>query len=200
MKRTSLAVKSILASALVALVASCGDKANTPAPAAAPVEEAPAGCRIAYFDADSVMRAYVLAQQLTEEGQRMMNRLQQQGAQKQRELEAKAQNIENKRQNNIYLSDASFQNDVMALQRAQEEAERSLGAQQAQLQAAMAASQQRLNDSVMNCVRDLNAVMGYDAILFRESGVYFNPELDVTDIIITALTARMSDSSTQAAN
>ena len=48
-----------------------------------------------------------------------------------------------------------------------------------QLQAAMAASQQRLNDSVMNCVRDLNAVMGYDAILFRESGVYFNPELDV---------------------
>ena len=84
MKRTSLAVKSILASALVALVASCGDKANTPAPAAAPVEEAPAGCRIAYFDADSVMRAYVLAQQLTEEGQRMMNRLQQQGAQKHR--------------------------------------------------------------------------------------------------------------------
>ena len=36
--------------------------------------------------------------------------------------------------------------------------------------------------------------------LFRESGVYFNPELDVTDIIITALNARMSDSSTQAAN
>ncbi len=146
------------------------------------------------------MRAYVLAQQLTEEGQRMMNRLQQ-GAQKQRELEAKAQNIErtNARTTSTFRTHRS-QNDVMALQRAQEEAERSLGAQQAQLQAAMAASQQRLNDSVMNCVRDLNAVMGYDAILFRESGVYFNPELDVTDIIITALNARMSDSSTQAAN
>ena len=48
----------------------------------------------------------------------------------------------------------------------------------------MAASQQRLNDSVMNCVRDLNAVMGYDAILFRESGVYFNPELDVTELLL----------------
>ena len=145
MKRTSLAVKSILASALVALVASCGDKANYPAPAAAPVEEAPAGCRMkAYFDADSVMRAYVLAQQLTEEGQRMMNRLQQQGAQKLRELEAKAQNIENKRQNNIYLSDASFpercDGTTARPGRSRTQPWRTAG----QLQAAMAASQQRL--------------------------------------------------------
>ncbi len=200
MKHTRIAVKSILACALTALAASCGDKEQaTATPAAADIETAvPAGCRIAYFDADSVMRAYTLAQQLTEEGQRLMNRFQQQATQKQRELEAQAANIERKRQNNIYLSETSFQNDVEALQRAQAEAERNLNAQQSQIQATIAQSQQRLNDSINNCVTALNAELGYDAILFRESGVYFNPALDITDTIIAALNQRMASASADA--
>ncbi|MDE6463438.1 MAG: OmpH family outer membrane protein [Muribaculaceae bacterium] len=200
MKRTSIAVKSILACAIVALAASCGDNdsARNSAPANDSITATPAGCRIAYFDADSVMRAYTLAQQLTEEGQRLMNRFQQQAAQKQRELEAQAANIERKRQNNAYLSEASFQHDVEVLQRAQADAERQLNAQQTQIQATIAQSQQRLNDSINNCVTSLNASLGYDAILFRESGVYFNPELDITNAIIAALNERMAGSAAAA--
>ncbi len=191
MKHTVIAVKSILACAVLALAASCGDKeAATPAAEATAAETAPAGCRIAYFDADSVLRAYSVAQQLTEEGQRLMNRFQQQAAQKQRELEAQAANIERKRQNNIYFSEASFQADVEALQRSQADAERNLNTQQAQIQATMAQSQQRLNDSITNAVNALNATAGYDAILFRESGVYFNPAMDITDQIIRILNER----------
>ena len=200
MKTLSIAVRSLLVGAVFAGAATaCSNNTETPAATAvvAEVAEAPATCRIAYFDADSVMRSYTLARQLTEESQRLMNRYQQQANARQQELQALAAQIEQKRQNNIYLNEMSFNSDVQNLQRRQEEAERQLGAQQQQIQNAMAASQVRLNDSINNCVRDLNAALGYDAILFRESGVYFNPALDITDLIITALNARYTDSSAE---
>lgn len=187
MKHTSIAVKSILACAFVALAASCGDKETTaPAPVAAATELAPA-CRIAYFDADTVMHYYPLAQQLTEEGQRMMNRFQQQAAQKQRELENQAANIERKRQNNIYLSEASFNHDVQELQNAQAQAERVLNAQQNQIQTTIAESQLRLNDSITNAARFLADQLGFDAVFIKDNGIYFNPALDITQQMITVL-------------
>lgn len=198
MKSTRIAVKSILACAIVALAASCGDKAPANVNSSTSDSTACVGCRIAYFDADSVMRSYTLAQQLTEEGQRLMNQFQQQANTKQRDLETQAANIQRKVQNNIYLSEASYQNEVQSLQQAQANAERQLAAQQNQVQATMAASQQRLNDSIMNCVNDLNKTLGYDAILFRESGVYFNPALDITAQIITELNRRYAASNGQA--
>lgn len=187
MKHTSIAVKSILACALTALAASCGDKETAaPAPAAPSTDLAP-GCRIAYFDADTVMHYYPLAQQLTEEGQRMMNRFQQQAAQKQRELENQAANIERKRQNNIYLSEASFNHDVQELQNAQAQAERVLNAQQNQIQLTIAESQQRLNDSITAAARFLADQLGYDAVFIKDNGIYFRPSLDITRQMITVL-------------
>ena len=76
----------------------------------------------------------------------------------------------------------------------QQEAERYLGAQQQKIQTAMAAAQQRLNDSISNFVRDYNATKGYDAILMREAGVYFKPELNITAEIIEGLNARFQAS------
>ncbi len=188
MKHTRIAVRSILMCAVAALAASCAEK-ETAAPAqvaSADTELAPA-CRIAYFDADTVMRYYPLAQQLTEEGQRMMNRFQQQAAQKQRELENQAANIERKRQNNIYLSEASFNHDVQELQNAQAQAERVLNAQQNQIQVTIAESQQRLNDSITAAARFLADQLGYDAVFIKDNGIYFRPSLDITQQMITVL-------------
>ena len=200
MKNSRIAVRSILAGALVALVASCGDKGNTTAPVAATSQDSTAtSCRIAYIEADSIIQHYTLARELTEESQRMMLRLQQQGQAKQRDLEAKAANIENKRQRNIYLSEASFQSDVQELQQAQAEAERTLNAQQAQVQDAMLRSQQRINDSIQNCIKSMNATLGYDAILLSESGVFFNPNMNITAQVIAELNRRYQ-SSAPAAN
>lgn len=144
------------------------------------------------------MSAYILAQEVTAEGQRMMNQLQQQASVKQRQIEQLAQSIQNKQQNNIYMSQASFDADMANLQRQQQQAEQQLGVQQQQVQNAMALAQKRLNDSIQNCVNDFNKVNGYDAILFRESGVYFNPALDITGQIIDALNNRYQAS--QSAN
>lgn len=187
MRHTSIGVLSILACAMT-FAASCSDKAETnPVSATVDVTETTAGSRIAYFDADTVMHYYPLAQELTEEGQRMMNRFQQQAAQKQRELEAQAANIERKRQNNIYLSEASFNHDVQELQNAQAQAERVLNAQQNQIQMTIAESQARLNDSITNAARFLCQQLGYDAVFIKDNGIYFNPALDITRQMITVL-------------
>lgn len=202
MKQFRIAVKSILACAVVALAASCGDKAAATASDEAAGNDslaAPAGCRIAYFDADSVMRSYALAQQLNEEGQRLSNSLQQFVNAKQRELETQAQNIEHKRQNNIYLSEASFQNEVQALQRAQATAEQQINTRQQQAQITLLQSQQRVTDSIAAVASALSGRMGYDAILLKETGIYFNPTLDVTSQIIEELNRRFNAGSPAAA-
>ena len=128
MKKLSLTVKSILSVAVIAAAAACSDKAagtaETATAATADTEAAPAVVtNIRYIDADSVMREYKLAQQLLEEQQREVNRLQQWHESKQRELQNMANNIGQKQQNNIYLSQASMDADVQSFQKKGQEAE-----------------------------------------------------------------------------
>jgi Skp family chaperone for outer membrane proteins len=47
----------------------------------------------------------------------------------------------------------------------------------------------------MNYVEEYNKTRGYDAILLREAGVYFNPALDITDEIVAGLNARYTAAS-----
>lgn len=196
MKKLSLTVKSILSVAVIAAASACSDKAagtaETATAATADTEAAPAVVtNIRYIDADSVMREYKLAQQLLEEQQREVNRLQQWHESKQRELQNMANNIGQKQQNNIYLSQASMDADVQSFQKKGQEAENYLNTQQQRLAQADLAIRARLSDSINNFVRDYNATRGYDAILLREAGVYFNPALDITAEIIEGLNARL---------
>ncbi|MBP3538132.1 MAG: OmpH family outer membrane protein [Muribaculaceae bacterium] len=197
MKKLSITVKTLFLGVLALAAASCSNKNTETTAAAAPAagEEAAApAINIRYIDADSVMSAYVLAQQIAEESQRELLRYQQQEQQKQRELQTLGNSIQQKQQNNVYMTEASFQADVQNFNKKQQEAERYLGAQQQKIQTAMAAAQQRLNDSISNFVRDYNATKGYDAILMREAGVYFKPELNITAEIIEGLNARFQAS------
>lgn len=145
---------------------------------------------IRYIDADSVMREYKLAQQLLEEQQREMNRLQSWHESKQRELQSMANNIQQRQQNNVYLSQASLDADMQNFQKKGQEAENYLAKQQQRLATSELQIRARLADSINNFVRDYNAVRGYDAILLREAGVYFNPALDITGEVIEGLNAR----------
>lgn len=104
------------------------------------------------------------------EQQRELNKLQQWHENKQRELQGLANTISQKQQNNVYLSQASMQEDVNNLQKKSEEAERYFGTQQQRLAIAGEQMQRRLNDSINNFIKDYNAVHGYDAILLREAG------------------------------
>ena len=54
----------------------------------------------------------------------------------------------------------------------------------------LAQQQLQLNDSIENYIKEYNKTKGYDAILFKAAGVYFNPALDITNDIISGLNAR----------
>lgn len=195
MKKLYVTVKTLAACALLLGASSCGNK-ETAAPVAAATTDgqAAATINIRYIDADSVIGSYALAQQLMEEQQRELNKLQQWHENKQRELQGIANTISQKQQNNVYLSQASMQEDVNNLQKKSEEAERYFGTQQQRLAIAGEQMQRRLNDSINNFIKDYNAVHGYDAILLREAGVYFKPELNISAEVIEGLNARFAAS------
>ena len=110
--------------------------------------------------------------------------------QKTNELQNLAAQIEQKRNNNGYLSQESFDADVQNVQRKQNEASKILGAHQEKIQNQIAEFNRQLSDSIQNFIKDYNATRHYDAILYRASGLYFNPALDITGEIIEGLNAR----------
>ncbi len=193
MKKLSVTVKTLVACAIIFGAGSCGNKEAQPAAENAAVDNQPAvAINIRYIDADSVIGSYTLAQQLMEEQQRELNKLQQWHESKQRELQGLANSINQKQQNNVYLTQASMQEDVNNLQKKSEEAERYFATQQQKLAIAGEQMQRRLNDSINNFIKDYNATHGFDAILLREAGVYFKPELNISAEVIEGLNARFS--------
>ncbi len=196
MKRLSFTVKSLIACAVAASMAACSQTAEktteTPAaaPASADAQAAAATSNFRYIDADSVISAYTLAQQLFAEQQREVNRLQQWHESKQRELQSMANNINQKQKNNVYLTQASMEADMQNFQKKGEDADRYLNTQQQRLANSELQIRARLSDSITSFVKDYNATRGYDAILLREAGIYFNPALDITAEIIEGLNAR----------
>ncbi|MDE6369104.1 MAG: OmpH family outer membrane protein [Muribaculaceae bacterium] len=194
MKKTSFAAKSLIA-LLAAGMISCASGENkttvaTSAPLSSNDENAAPALVIRYVDIDSVMATYTLSKELDEQGRKLMLDYQRMENQKSNELNNLAAQIEQKRNNNGYLSQESFDADVQNVQRKQNEAQKILGAHQEKIQKQIAEFNRQLSDSIQNFIKEYNATRHYDAILYRASGLYFNPALDITGEIIDGLNAR----------
>ena len=191
MKKIKFTAKMLLA-ALAFVAASCNDKAAQAPVAAANASEGAVATltNIRYIDMDSLLSAYTLAQEIAQSNQILALQYQQQERQKQNELERLGSDIERKRQNSVYMTQESFQSDVDNFNRKQNEAASFLGKQQERIQNEMMIRQRRLNDSINNYIKEYNATRGYDAILLREAGLFFKPELNITAEIIEGLNAR----------
>lgn len=194
MKKTSFAAKSLIA-LLAAGMISCAGNTNETATTSVPQssngsESAAPALSIRYVDIDSVMATYTLSKELDEQGRKLMLDYQRMENQKTNELQNLAAQIEQKRNNNGYLSQESFDADVQNVQRKQNEASKILGAHQEKIQNQIAEFNRQLSDSIQNFIKDYNATRHYDAILYRASGLYFNPALDITSEIIEGLNAR----------
>lgn len=189
MKKTVLAAIS-----LAIMLSSCSQQSSdtvtgtpvvgTEAPAAA------ATLNIRYIDGDSIAQAYNLAKDYQEVSLRAMNALQRLRDQRGAEIERFAQQVQDKARSNGYLTETSYNADMTKLARMQQEAENALAAKQRSTEQELAQLQQALNDSIDNFIRDYNARKGYDAILYKAAGVYFNPALDITDEVIRGLNER----------
>lgn len=190
--------KSILAAGILAVLlsASCSDK-KSDSPAATnstsdstAVNASSSACNFRYIDMKEVYENYVLAKDLNLKLQKETLDVENQARQKQADLQQRGANVQNKYQNNGYLSQASLDADMQDLQKREAAANNWLNTHQNRIVNMQLESQARINDSIKSFISDYIKVYGYDAILIDEQAGYFRPELNVTQDIIEGLNAR----------
>ena len=189
MKKTLAALCSLL---LVLASCSSNDKENKNASvlSSSPAATASAGLNIRYIDADSVSAHYILAQEFQKQALAEEGSYQNAATNRQTEIQRLAQQIEQKTRNNGYLTQESYEGDMQRLNKMQQDAAVYLENLQRQALTKNLARQQEMNDSLDSFIHAYNAEKGYDAILYRAAGVYFNPALDITNEVIEGLNAR----------
>lgn len=197
MKKLIIAAALLLSgSTLFIACNNSSEKSAQPEAAPAPAAEETKGdafaatTNIRYIDLDSILANYTLAQELSKESQKMMLDYQNVERAKGNELQKMGNQIQQKVNNSGYLSQESYQADVNSFNQKQNEAQNYLAAQQNRISSYMGQQQQRLTDSIQSFIKDYNATRHYDAILYREAGVYFNPALNITAEVIAGLNAR----------
>lgn len=193
MNRLASAAKFFALSLSCAAIVACNGADKAPAadsPAAAPASDSPAALNIRFIDGDSVAEHYNLAKDFREVQLRALSKLDAAGQSKAKNIQTFAAQVQEKAQNNGYLSEASYNADMVKLQRMQQDAEQSMAAMQRTSEQELAQLQQAVTDSINNFIAEYNKAKGYDMILYRAAGVYFNPDLDITKEVIEGLNAR----------
>ena len=190
MKKTALCAKSLMLMLAVAAV-SCSSGKEEAAPAAATADKsATAAVNIRYIDADSIAAHYNLAKDFKEAQLRQINKIDNAQRTRTSELQKLGNQIQQKINNNGYLSQESFQSDQETFNKKQTEAQNYLASIQREAEQEMIQLQIQLTDSIEAFIKDYNRKKGYDAILYKAAGVYFNPALDITNEVIDGLNKR----------
>lgn len=194
MNKLAISASSLLLSLMA--FTSCGNSTKTeaatdaPVPTAAADSESAPSLNIRYIDSDSLMTHYNLAKDFQEASMRAVSKIEGARQSKATEIQKFASSIEQKARSNGYLTEASYNSDMQKLQKMQADAENYLANLSRNTENELAQQQLQLNDSIENYIKVYNASKGYDAILFKAAGVYFNPALDITKEIIEGLNAR----------
>ncbi len=105
-------------------------------------------------------------------------------------ISKRAEEIQNKYQQGLYLSQQSFDSDQASLQKMQESAQAALSKQQIEFSRQLQNMLKQINDSLESVMKHISSKHNYDAILNSAAGLYFNPALDITDEVITELNNR----------
>lgn len=198
MNKLAISASTLLLSLFAITATSCGGSSSSDSAAGAPIQQAvPAdgattttSLNIRYIDSDSLMTHYNLAKDFQEASMRAVSKIESARQAKANEIQKFAAAIEQKARSNGYLSEASYNADMQKLQKMQQDAENYLANLSRNTENELGQQQLQLNDSIENYIKIYNASKGYDAILFKAAGVYFNPSLDITRDIINGLNAR----------
>ena len=143
-----------------------------------------------YVDLDSVLSNYNLAKDYNEEMLRMQSNMQSEVKRHENSLQSLATTMQNKIQNNGYLSEASLQADQQQYADMQNKAQRAVAALQNNFETTALIAQKTVNDSIEAFIQEYNLTKGYDAIFFKAAALYINPALDITGEVIEGLNAR----------
>ena len=143
-----------------------------------------------YVDLDTVLSKYNLAKDYNEEMIRMQTNMESEVKRHENSLQSFATSMQNKLQNNGYLSEASYKADQQQITDMQTKAQRAVAALQRNFESAALLAQKTVNDSIEAFIRDYNMTKGYDAIFFKAATLYANPALDITQEVVEGLNAR----------
>ncbi|WP_297073207.1 OmpH family outer membrane protein [uncultured Duncaniella sp.] len=197
MNKLAISASTLLLSLFALTATSCGGSTSSDSAAGAPAQAATAdgattssSLNIRYIDSDSLMTHYNLAKDFQEASMRAVSKIESARQAKANEIQKFAAAIEQKGRSNGYLTEASYNADMQKLQKMQQDAESYLANLSRNTENELGQQQLQLNDSIENYIKIYNASKGYDAILFKAAGIYFNPSLDITRDIIDGLNAR----------
>lgn len=193
--KKNFAIIAILTFSLSIATWSCKDESNKTADTTKTINEMIARSdsmlpNFRYVDLDSVLSSYNLAKDYNEEMLRMQTNMESEAKRHQNSLQSFAATIENKRQNNGYLTEASFNADMQQYTDMQNKAQRAVATLQSNFETAALLAQKTVNDSIEAFIRDYNMQKGYDAIFFKAATLYVNPALDITQEVIEGLNSR----------
>lgn len=188
MKKIALCAKAIMLLFAAVAVACSSSTEESAANGSAPA--APAGVNIRYIDADSIIAHYNLAKDFKEAQLRQVNKIDNAQRTRGAELQKLGSQIQQKVNNNGYLSQESFQSDQETFNKKQAEAQNYIASLQQEAEREVIQQQIQLNDSIEAFIKEYNKTKKYDAILYKAAGVYFNPALDITKEVIEGLNKR----------
>lgn len=190
MKNLALVAKSLLLMMAIVATSCSNNQAENANTSKVSANDSTVLLNIRYVDGDSIAVNYNLAKDLSELQIRTMNNIENAQRAKAQEIQKFGTQIEQKMRSNGYLSEASYNADVQKLNKMQQDAETYLANLQRNAQQELLQQQIQLNDSIQSFIKDYNAKKGYDAIILRSAGLYFNPALDITAEVIEGLNAR----------
>lgn len=192
--KKNYSIMVLLVAAISVISVSCGNKDNK-TDAAKTIHEMIARAdsllpNYRYVDLDSVLSSYNLAKDYNEEMLRMQTNMESEVKRHESSLQSFATTMQNKLQNNGYLSEASYKADQQQITDMQNKAQRAVAALQNNFETAAIIAQKTVNDSIEAFIREYNLQKGYDAIFFKAATLYVNPALDITQEVIEGLNAR----------
>ena len=180
---------ALLAAAVMMAVTSCNGNSDAEAPKTADGKSIET-LKIRYIDEDSILANYNLAKDINEAMLRRQNQFD--AAQKQRgnEISKFGSAMQQKYQNNQYLTEEAFNADQAKLQKMQADAENYLASLQQSIQNELDQSQTQLLDSIDNFMKEYAKKKGYDMVLRKSATLYIDPKFDVTNEVIEGLNKR----------
>lgn len=195
---------SFFASALLLTVALVSCKANDKAEAGADVaaaEEKPQvelqghatdfEKHVRYVDMDKIQQQYGPAQELAKADSAAQVKLVSYQNTLAADLQKRQKAIEDKQGRGGYLTQESFNADIAALQKAQQDAETKLAQRQRELMVELAQKTEVVQDSIYSVINFLSEKYKLDAVLDKKLSYYFNPTLDMTPDVVKELNARI---------
>lgn len=185
--------------ALLAMVAvACGDDAKEAENKQEKVAESwSSAINIRYVDQDSLLANYNLAKDYEEFIMRTTSNYERQIQTKENELRQFAAQIEQKRQTNAYLSQASYEGDLQKLDKMQKDASAYIAELERKAQEENMRLRKEIQDSINSVLIDYNNQYHYDAILWKSVGAIWNDSLDVTADVLNELNARYTKVATK---